>query len=72
MRGCVARRIHIAPDICVRILRMEISEGIRQTALEQGADLTIVSRGRENGGFSHTWSQLYTIIRESRCPVLSV
>jgi nucleotide-binding universal stress UspA family protein len=71
-RVCVVRGRQIAPEVCVRILKTDLSEGIRQTALEQGADLTIVGRGRKGGSFSRELSQLYTIIRESPCPVLSV
>jgi nucleotide-binding universal stress UspA family protein len=71
-RVCAARGKQIAPEVCVRILKTDLSEGIRQTALEQGADLTIVGRGRKGGSFSRELSQLYTIIRESPCPVLSV
>lgn len=71
-RACVARTKQISPEVSVQILRTNIFEGIRQAALEQGADLTIVGRGRCRGSFSRTLSQLYTIIRESRCPVLSV
>lgn len=33
----------------MRILKTGLSEGIRQTALEQGADLTIIGRGRKGG-----------------------
>jgi nucleotide-binding universal stress UspA family protein len=71
-RVCVAARRQIATDVFVRILRSRTAEGIRQTALEQGVELTIVGRGREWGSFSRGLSQLYTIIRESPCPVLSV
>jgi nucleotide-binding universal stress UspA family protein len=71
-RVCVAGRKQIALDVCARILKTNLSEGIRQTALEQGADLTIVGCGREWGSFSRGLSQLYTVIRESPCPVLSV
>jgi nucleotide-binding universal stress UspA family protein len=71
-RVCVARRKQIAPEVCVRILRKELSAGIRYAALEHGADLIIVGRGREEGSFSPALSPLYTIIRESPCPVLSV
>ena len=71
-RVCVAGREQVVPDVCERILKTDLSEGIRQTALEQGADLTIVGRGRERGSFSRGLSQLYTVIRESPCPVLSV
>ena len=71
-RACAEKREPVAPEVCVRILRTSLSKGIRQTALEQGADLTIVGRGRKAGILSRGRSQLYSIIRESPCPVLSV
>jgi nucleotide-binding universal stress UspA family protein len=71
-RVCVAAKRQIATDVFVRILRSNTAEGIRQTALERGMELTIVGRGREGGSFSRGLSQLYAIIRESPCPVLSV
>ena len=71
-RVCVARRKQITPGVSVRILRTDLSAGIRHIALELGADLIIVGRGREAGSFSPALSPLHTIIRESPCPVLSV
>jgi len=56
----------------VRILDASVPEGIRRTAIEQGADLVVVGRGHQRGTLSRMWSPLYTIIRESPCPVLSV
>ena len=59
-------------DISLRSLDATIPEGIRQIAIEQEADLVVVGRGHTRGTFSRAWSNLYTIIRESPCPVLSV
>jgi nucleotide-binding universal stress UspA family protein len=56
----------------VRVLDADVPEGIRVTAIEVRADLVVVGRGHEKGNFSRMWSHLYTIIRESPCPVLSV
>jgi nucleotide-binding universal stress UspA family protein len=56
----------------VRIIDATIPEGIRQTAIEEAADLMVVGRGHMQGILSQAWSHLYTIIRESPCPVLSV
>lgn len=39
---------------------------------EEEAELLIVGRGHAMESFSRAWSHLYTIIRESSCPVLSV
>jgi nucleotide-binding universal stress UspA family protein len=62
----------IGLDISLRSLDATIPEGIRQIAIEQEADLVVVGRGHTRGTFSRAWSHLYTIIRESPCPVLSV
>lgn len=36
------------------------------------ADLLVVGRGESQGTFARIWSNLYPVIRESPCPVLSV
>lgn len=59
-------------DAKVCMLDDGIPEGIRGTALQEKADLVVVGRGHERGNVSRIWSHLYTIIRESPCPVLSV
>ena len=56
----------------VRIVDQSVPEAIRRIAIEEAADLVVVGRGHEKGSLSRMWSQLYTIIRESPCPVLSV
>jgi nucleotide-binding universal stress UspA family protein len=61
-----------AIDVRTRIMDGAISEGIFQTAREEHADLLIVGRGHAQETFAQAWSHLYTIIRESPCPVLSV
>lgn len=71
-RRCRAVGWGISTDVCLRILNGEKSANIRQTAIEQDADLIIVGRERGRGIFSRAFSQLCTIIRESPCPVLSV
>lgn len=64
------RKVEADAKVC--ILDAAIPEGIRKTATEEKADLVIVGRGHEKGSLSRMWSHLYTIIRESPCPVLSV
>ena len=59
-------------DVKVCVRDAAIPEGIRNTALEEKADLIIVGRGHETGNFSRMRSHLYAIIRESPCLVLSV
>ena len=56
----------------VRVLDAGVPEGVRQAAIEEGADLVVVGRGHESGTFSRVWSDLYAIICTSPCPVLSV
>lgn len=50
----------------------DVPEGIRLAAIEESADLVIVGRGHHRGAVSRLWSDLYRIVRESPCPVLSV
>ena len=59
-------------DIIVRVQSGAVPEEIRRIATEEMADLVIVGRGHQQGSVSRMWSQLYEIIRESPCPVLSV
>jgi len=54
-----------------------LSEGsaittLREQALAARADLVIVGRGHAQGAVSRLWSDLYDVIRESPCPVLSI
>lgn len=57
---------------CVSVMDAALSVGIRQTAIEQEADLVVVGRGHSRGDAFRLWSNLYTIICESPCPVLTV
>jgi nucleotide-binding universal stress UspA family protein len=49
-----------------------IADGVRQAAIENKADLVIAGRGLSQGVLSRVWSKLYSIVRESPCPVLSI
>lgn len=49
-----------------------LAEGIHQEVIRRKADLLITGRGHSIGTFSRLWSHLYSIIRDSPCPVLSV
>jgi len=60
----------IQPKVCV--LDDGVPEGVRLESIAEGADLVVTGRGLERGNLSRVWSQLYAIIRESPCPVLSV
>jgi nucleotide-binding universal stress UspA family protein len=70
-QACTTAGRGMAQDASVRILDGDIPEGIRQTARDEGTDLLIVGRGHARETFSRA-RPLYTIIRESPCPVLSV
>ena len=48
------------------------ANGVRQAAVEKKADLVIVGRGHAQDAFGRLWSRLYSIVRESPCPVLSI
>jgi nucleotide-binding universal stress UspA family protein len=45
---------------------------VREQALTEKADLVITGRGHAQGGLSRIWSNLYAIVRDAPCPVLSV
>jgi nucleotide-binding universal stress UspA family protein len=49
-----------------------LSDAVREQALAEKADLVITGRGHAQGGISRIWSNLYTIVRDAPCPVLSV
>jgi len=49
-----------------------ISEGVREEVLRRKADLVVTGRGHAQKTFSRMWSHLYSIVRESPCPVLSI
>ncbi|HUA62030.1 MAG TPA: universal stress protein [Verrucomicrobiae bacterium] len=68
LNGCAAAGV----EASVRVLDASVPEGIRRTAIEEGADLIVVGRGHQRGTFSRLWSPLYRIICESPCSVLSV
>ena len=57
----------------VHVLRADVPAGIAGMAAQERADLVIVGRGQDRaGGLSRLRSDLYGIIREAPCPVLSV
>lgn len=49
-----------------------IPQVLRDAAVQQAADLLIVGRGESQSPLSGVLSNLYAIVRESPCPVLSV
>ena len=64
------RRLNLdAPD---SVIDAGISEGIREEVVRRKADLVVVGRGHDQGVISRVWSRLYSIVRDSPCPVLSI
>ncbi len=49
-----------------------LADGIQHELIRRKADLLVTGRGHSNGTFSRLWSHLYSIIRDSPCPVLSI
>lgn len=58
-----------APQTVVDAL---LAEGIHHEVVRRKGDLLVTGRGHSIGTFSRMWSHLYSIIRDSPCPVLSV
>lgn len=71
-RVCADKQHRLAIDVRVQLLDGGLPQGICQVAREEGVDLLIVGRGHLRESIAQVWSHLYTIIRESPCPVLSV
>jgi nucleotide-binding universal stress UspA family protein len=49
-----------------------VREAIAQQAAATKADLIIVGRGHAQGRLGNVWSRIYSIVRDSPCPVLSI
>jgi nucleotide-binding universal stress UspA family protein len=49
-----------------------LADGIHHEVVRRRADLLVTGRGHSIGTFSRMWSHLYSIVRDSPCPVLSV
>jgi len=49
-----------------------LADGIHHEIVRRKADLLVTGRGHSIGTFSRLWSHLYSIIRDSPCPVLSI
>jgi nucleotide-binding universal stress UspA family protein len=69
LRGLKGRLNLDVPDV---VIDAGISDGIREEIVRRKADLLVVGRGHDQGTFSRVWSRLYSIVRDSPCPVLSV
>lgn len=68
----VSMRADLRIEAPVSILDGPMAEAIRNAALDQAADLVVVGRGHAQGAVARIWSQLYSIVRDSPCPVISI
>jgi nucleotide-binding universal stress UspA family protein len=69
MRGLKERLKLDVPDA---VIDAGIADGIREEIVRRKADLLVVGRGHDQGIVSRVWSRLYSIVRDSPCPVLSI
>lgn len=68
----VSIRAGLGIEAPVSILDGPMAEAIRNAALDQQSDLVVVGRGHAQGTVARLWSQLYSIVRDSPCPVISI
>jgi nucleotide-binding universal stress UspA family protein len=54
------------------VVEGNIANALHDWAGSHHADLLLVGRGHAQGGLGRVWSNLYSIVRESPCPVLSI
>jgi nucleotide-binding universal stress UspA family protein len=57
------------PDV---VIDAGVADGIHEEIVRRKADLLVVGRGHDQGIVSRVWSRLYSIVRDSPCPVLSI
>lgn len=62
----------VGVDVPYTVLDTTVAEGIRQEVLRRNADLVVTGRGHSQASFSRMWSQLYPIVHQAPCPVLSI
>jgi nucleotide-binding universal stress UspA family protein len=58
-----------APDV---VIDAGVADGIHEEVVRRKADLVVVGRGHDQGVISRVWSRLYSVVRDSPCPVLSI
>ncbi|MEO8100495.1 MAG: universal stress protein [Acidobacteriota bacterium] len=54
------------------VIEGNIANSLHDWAADHKAQLLVVGRGHAQGGLGRVWSSLYSIVRESPCPVLSI
>lgn len=55
-----------------KVATTSVVDAIRDEVRDRSADLLVVGRGNAQMTFGRLWSSLYSIIRETPCPVLSI
>jgi nucleotide-binding universal stress UspA family protein len=69
MRG-LKNRLNL--DVADVVVDAGICDGLHEEIMRRKADLLILGRGHDQGIVSRVWSRLYSIVRDSPCPVLSI
>jgi nucleotide-binding universal stress UspA family protein len=62
----------VGPDVTVRVVVGRIAETVTAEAKQEGADLIVTGRGAAPAALGRLRSDLYGIVQQSPCPVLSV
>lgn len=69
MRGLKDRLNLDVPDV---VIDAGVADGIHEEIVRRKGDLLVVGHGYDQGIVSRVWSRLYSIVRDSPCPVLSI
>lgn len=59
-------------DANYTVLEGSVPGGLHEWLIHHKTDLLVTGRGHAQEGITRVWSNLYTIVRESPCPVLSI
>lgn len=54
------------------VIEGNVARGLHEWLADRKADLLVTGRGHAQGGLGRVWSNLYSIVREAPCPVLSI
>jgi nucleotide-binding universal stress UspA family protein len=54
------------------VVEGSVANAVHEWAADHQADLLVVGRGHAQDRLGQVWSNLYSIVRESTCPVLSI
>lgn len=65
-------RWEVDAEASISVVEGSVIQTIRAQVQTAGADLVVLGRGHSQGVVSRLWSDLYDVIREAPCPVLSI